>query len=70
MRYCEGCGKELGPMDAGYNVCFDCTKARHRAVMNRGKCTCNKKARKREVSAFGRKWIACDRCLGTVCQLN
>jgi hypothetical protein len=68
---CEGCSKPLGVFDAsgGWNVCMDCTKARHRAVVN-GKCTCGKKAVPRKTGNGIRKWIGCDRCLGSIKQLN
>jgi len=68
---CTGCGTELGALEAlRWDVCMDCTKARHRAVTNRGRCSCGKKRRERPVSfsslKSARHWIACDRCLGTV----
>lgn len=69
---CEGCEKELPPVDVvmGWNVCMDCTKARHRAVVAR-KCICGKKRRNSEVhKAYSRRWISCLRCLGTVKQLS
>lgn len=75
MALCEGCGKELGVLEALYwAVCMDCTKARHRAFCKGGRCTCGRKRREREVangtSKYARRWIACDRCLGSVRQLN
>lgn len=67
MAACEGCGKELGPLEAlRWHVCMDCTKARHRAVVNHGRCTCGRKRRPRIVTNGCRTWSACDRCLGTV----
>ena len=73
---CEGCDRAIysfaGP------VCLACCKARHRAVLNSGRCTCGRRARptrKGRIVMFGRrdigrKWIACLRCLGTIKQFN
>ena len=68
---CEGCGKELGAVEAlSWDVCLDCTKARHRAVVGRG-CKCGRKARPTEVLRTGsRSWISCFRCLGQIRQLS
>lgn len=70
---CHGCGEVISIVDQreGYSVCLDCTKARQAAVMAHGACKCaakrNPDARIRIVGS--RKWIACNRCLGTVRQL-
>ena len=67
---CEGCTKPLGPMDLGYTVCMDCTRARHNAVLKR-KCCCGNKRRPTEVKkAYSRSWISCYRCLGQIKQLS
>jgi len=69
-RHCEGCGQELGVFDMGYDVCMECTKARHRAVINR-KCSCGSKKRPSEIhKAYSRTWISCLRCLGQIKQLS
>ena len=60
---CEGCGKQ-----SFHNVCWDCVKARHRAVMKK-KCGCGRQRRERLVQTAARKWVACDRCLGPVRQV-
>jgi hypothetical protein len=75
-KRCEGCEQVLGTVEALlWSVCLGCTKARHRAVIRGGRCSCGpRKRRPREVSTgpvrFARRWIACDRCLGAVAQLN
>jgi hypothetical protein len=63
---CEGCGKTLGGLEATmWTVCMPCTRARARtATVNHGRCTCGRRARLRPVEHLGRKWQACDRCLG------
>jgi hypothetical protein len=69
---CEGCLDELTLFDraAGYRVCFACTKARHAAVVRR-RCPCGPKRRPVERdNHLGRRWIACERCLGFVRQLT
>ena len=70
---CEGCLKEMDVMGflQGYTVCMDCVKARHKAVMRNGKCGCRKAdKRPREMGNKSRKWLGCDRCLGTIRQLS
>jgi hypothetical protein len=70
IRHCEGCGKQLGVGDTGYTVCIECTKARHRAVVNR-KCSCGNKRRPTEIKRIGsRTWISCYRCLGQIKQVS
>ncbi len=68
---CTGCEKELNPVEAlRWDVCLDCTKARHRAVVAGG-CKCGRKARPTEVLRTGsRTWISCHRCLGQIKQLS
>ena len=46
--------------------------ARHRAVMARGRCRCGsqKDPSDRIRQAGGRRWISCDRCLGSIKQLS
>jgi hypothetical protein len=69
-KQCEGCDKELGVIEAlRWSVCMDCTKARHKATVNRGKCSCGRKRKEREATNGIRRWIVCNRCLGTVKQL-
>jgi len=66
---CEGCGKGLTPAEgAHWRVCLDCTKARHRTAVNRGRCGCRAKdKRPGEVVRQGpRAWIPCRRCLGAI----
>jgi hypothetical protein len=70
VRHCDGCGKELGVFDALWTVCMECTRARHRACVSGGKCTCGRKRVERTIVTRVRSWIACDRCLGTVRQLS
>ncbi len=69
---CEGCGTGLSPVEgARWRVCLDCTRARHRAVIARGRCRCGKKARPGEVCRMGsRSWVPCRRCLGSLEQLT
>jgi hypothetical protein len=74
---CQGCQKELGAVEAlSWGVCLDCTKARHRAVVNGGRCKCGNKAVRSddvmgEPNRVGsRTWVSCFRCLGTICQLS
>lgn len=70
-RKCHGCGDKLGPMDYQYNVCMDCTRARHKSVLAQGKCMCGKKRVPGEVvSQSGRSWIPCERCLGNIKSLK
>jgi hypothetical protein len=69
---CLGClGKlSLGDRVQGYDVCFECTKARHNAVLRR-KCVCGVKRRPSIVYRIGsRTWISCYRCLGQIKQLS
>lgn len=65
---CDGCGRGLSPIEAvRWRVCMDCTRARHRAVIARGKCKCGGKRREGEVVTQGpRSWIPCRRCLGAI----
>lgn len=67
---CQGCGKELNPVEAlHWDICFNCTKARHRSV--NGRCKCGRMARPTKVLRIGsRSWIACHRCLGQIRQLS
>lgn len=66
MKICEGCGEELGVIEAiRWDVCMQCTKARHRTVLSK-RCSCGTKRRPREVSNGCRTWMACDRCLGRI----
>jgi hypothetical protein len=67
-RTCEGCGMGLSPVEgARWRVCLDCTRARHRAVIARGKCRCGAKRREGEVVRQGpRAWVPCRRCLGAI----
>jgi len=68
---CNGCGKPFQNTIDTYAVCMDCVRARHRAVVKRGRCTCGAKRRELPVSRVGsRTWIPCGRCLGTVRQLS
>ena len=69
---CQGCLAPLHPMERGYwTVCFPCTRARHKAVLARGRCVCHARERRpRQVSNGSRAWIACDRCLGSIRQLS
>lgn len=68
---CQGCGTPLSPVEAlRWQVCLDCTKARHRAATNRGRCSCGTKRRDRLVETRSRSWIACDRCLGVIAQVR
>lgn len=63
---CTACGKP-----SWHDVCMACVIQRHKTVLNRGKCTCRKaEQRPREVGNNIRRWIACDRCLGSIKQLN
>ena len=66
---CSACGDH--PVFRWADPCMDAVKARHRAAVTH-KCSCGRKARPREVGTVpgGRRWIACDRCLGTIKQLN
>jgi len=67
---CEGCGKPLGPMDVGYTVCFECTKARAKTACTGGRCHCGRKARPGSPRrVYSRSWIPCHRCLGTIRQV-
>lgn len=63
---CDGC---LQPVFASANPCMACCRARADAAMAGGVCQCRRSMR-RERSAGptlgGRRWIACDRCLGVV----
>lgn len=70
-KTCQGCGKELGAVEATmWEVCLDCTKARHLAAAGGG-CKCGSKARPTEVKQLGsRRWISCNRCLGQIRQLS
>jgi len=63
--------KDLSPVfDALWSVCMDCTRARARCVANHHRCTCGRKGRARIIRTSFRSWVACERCLGTVRQLN
>lgn len=69
---CDGCGAPMSMSEhaAGWTVCLECTKARHRAVLKR-KCCCGRKRRPTEVMRTGsRSWISCHRCLGQIKQLS
>lgn len=68
---CEGCGCQLGAFEAmRWSVCFDCTKARHRAAMSH-RCSCGKKRREVGPHKVGwRVWFSCVRCLGTTRQVS
>ena len=69
LRTCEGCGKGLDALEgAHWRVCLDCTKARHRTVVNRGRCGCRAADRRpgEVVRQAGRAWIPCRRCLGAI----
>ena len=69
---CEGCLKELSVFDMcqGYSVCFECTKARHKAVLKRH-CVCGSKKRESSIHKIGsRTWVSCLRCLGQIKQLS
>lgn len=68
---CEGCGNDMDTVGIlqNYTVCFDCTRARQRAVALR-RCSCRKK-RPSEVKKIGsRSWISCLKCLGQIKQLS
>lgn len=75
---CAGCGKEWINIFQDGGVCMDCVKARHRAVVNGGRCSCGRKAKPGKVSGpvfkvngrdIGRKFIPCGRCLGVIKQI-
>ena len=73
---CVGCGGELTIIEYAmaardnHLICMGCVKARHRAAISH-KCSCPKKLKRpREVTNKIRQWIACDRCLGAIKQLN
>jgi hypothetical protein len=72
MALCEGCGTELGVLEAlRWSVCMACTKARQRTVTrNHGRCTCGRKRRPWKTGTSIRSWVACLRCLGVIEQLN
>jgi len=72
MKTCEGCGAEMGVVEAmRWGVCLPCTMARAKAATTGGKCKCGRKRRPREASnGLGRRWLACDRCLGSIRQLS
>ncbi len=64
---CEGCKKDLDVFGLREGVCMECTKARHQAVMNVGRCTCKRADRRpRDVRRFSKNWVVCERCLGGV----
>ena len=66
-----GCGSTLTPFDMQWGVCMGCTKARHRAVLNRGKCGCGSKKVPGDIARTGsRSWVPCNRCLGSIKQLS
>jgi len=70
---CEGCGRGLTPAEVGrWPVCLDCTRARHRAVVARGRCRCGKSKQRpgEEVRQGGRAWIPCRRCLGAITEVT
>lgn len=63
---CSGCGT---PTLAWNDPCWECVKARAKAAHTH-RCTCPAKLKRpREVSNGIRRWVACDRCLGTINQL-
>ena len=66
---CEGCGRTVLRIN---NPCLDCCKARCASVAANGKCKCGAKRKpdKRVRKAHNRKWIHCNRCLGTITQLT
>ena len=68
---CDGCGTTLDLFSrlGGWSVCFDCTKLRHKAAVNRGRCACRSKKHAKECSTGSRRWLSCLRCLGTIKQL-
>lgn len=67
-KVCEGCTGLM--LDLNYAVCWECTKARHNAVLSR-KCVCRKIDRKEKLCQTGsRQWLACQRCLGVIKQLS
>ena len=72
MMQCEACGEEFINLWDSHNICMDCVKARHRACVNRGKCSCGKKRRVNPTihQVGSRTWTSCDRCLGQVKQLS
>lgn len=65
---CEGCGKGMTAAEARWPVCLDCTKARHKAVIARGRCRCRREQRRPGdvVQQGPRRWIPCRRCLGMI----
>lgn len=65
---CDGCQKTM--LYVGWNVCMDCTRRRHKAVCNRGKCVCRTEKYGRTCKAYSRTWMSCNRCLGTIKQLS
>jgi hypothetical protein len=70
VGHCDGC---LEPLDGfskalGYQVCFQCVKARHRALMNK-KCSCGRHRRIAIVDYGHRTVQKCSRCLGFVRQI-
>lgn len=69
---CEGCQTPMHPWEIlQWDVCLACTKARHRAVVNHGRCSCGSKRVEGEViKHLGRSWVPCVRCLGTIRQLS
>ena len=66
---CPVCG---GPGWGAGEICMPCVKSRAKAAQNHGRCSCgNKKIPGPEKAPFGprgRKWIPCERCLGTIKQ--
>ena len=65
---CDACGERTF---AWVNPCMPCVKARHRAAVTH-RCACPKRLKRpTEVKQIGsRRWIACERCLGTIEQLS
>lgn len=65
---CSVCGQPRGFLG---DPCMACVRARHKAVVNGGRCSCPKSMKKpRTVSNGNRTWVACDRCLGSIKQLS
>jgi hypothetical protein len=59
----------MGVIEAArWRVCFPCTRARARAVGNRGRCVCRRPVEVEKAGA-GRRWLSCRVCLGVVVDL-
>ncbi len=64
---CTVCGQACGFLN---DPCMACIRARARAAMT-GRCPCGRKAIPGIERAVGsRRWIPCNRCLGTIRQLS